>query len=112
MPDSSVLYKELSDFFCRDVCQRATKPLRDGIEIAVHVADGTAPLTATLTKTGGRMRAELRASGKPDMTFQVPERALHELTATTTEDIGGLVAGVTPTLGEGSLSNVISPKRM
>jgi hypothetical protein len=85
MPDSSVLQKELSDFFSRDVCQRATKPLRDGIEIAVNLADAG---TMTLTKKGGRMRAEPRTPGKPDMTFQVPERALHELTATTSEDIG------------------------
>jgi len=46
MPENQIHFKELSNFFARDVCQRATKPLRDGIEIAVHVAGGEAMMLA------------------------------------------------------------------
>lgn len=85
MPENQIHFKELSNFFSRDVCQRATKPLRDGIEIAVHLAGTEA---VTLAKRNGRTVIEPQAPKKPDMTFQIPERALHEATATTTEDIG------------------------
>ncbi len=85
MPDSQVYFKELSDFFSRDVCQRATKPLREGIQIAVHVAGAEA---MSLSKKGGRLSVEAGPPKKADMTFLVPERALRELTATDTNEIG------------------------
>jgi hypothetical protein len=84
MPDSQVYFQQLRDFFARDVCQRATHPLRDGIQIAVVV--GGEPMM--LVKAGGRITTENQAARKPDMTFQVPPRALQELVATQSEEIG------------------------
>jgi len=78
-------FQVLKDLFARPVCQRATQPLRDGTEIAVFI-DEEGP--ATLQKLGGAFEAVAHAPRKPDMTFVVPNRALDQLAATTTEDIG------------------------
>lgn len=82
---SSELVTQLKGFFERDVCQRATKPLRDGIRIAVEI-EGEPP--ATLMKRGGRMEVLAEPADKPDMTFRVGPKAIPTLAATTTTDIG------------------------
>jgi len=82
MPDA---VSPLAEFFARDVCQRATAPLRNGVEIAVKV-DGCPDLM--LVKTEGRVRVQAGAPARPDMTFHVPPAAIDSLCAETTTDIG------------------------
>lgn len=84
-------YESLAAFFRRDVCQRATKPLRDGIVIAVAV-DGEAPLS--LTKMGGRMEVTMEKPAKPDMSFSLTAKGLEQLSSLQTEDIGEIGVGI------------------
>ncbi len=83
VPDDA--YEKLKALFDRDVCQRATKPLRDGVKIAVYVGED-GPLT--LSHQGGRIGIFRTAPTSPDMTFHVPPAAIDELCKLTTEDIG------------------------
>lgn len=78
-------FELLKTVFDRDVCQRATKPLRQGVEIAVRFAEGG---TATLSKIGSRLETEDRTPAQPDMTFDVSLRALEALAKSETTDIG------------------------
>jgi hypothetical protein len=83
VPESSLLL--LREFFDRPLSQEATKPLRDGIEIAVYI-DKEGP--ATLGKNGGRAVVTDGIPAKPDMTFWVTTPALKQLNETKTEEIG------------------------
>lgn len=76
---------ELKSFFDRDVCQRATHPLRDGIEIAVFIGDSD---PVTLGKLNGRTAVTVDVPAKPDMSFWTSEKGIRELIATETSDIG------------------------
>jgi hypothetical protein len=78
-------FSKLKSFFDRGVCQRATAPLRDGIELSVEV-EGEEPMT--LSKMSGKTTVLNRRAEKPDMTFHVGPGAIDTLAATTTEDIG------------------------
>lgn len=77
-------FEILKDIFMRDVCQRATKPLRNGAQIAVQLG----AVAARLRKTGEGLVVEDQAAEKPDMSFTVPTAALQHLQAQTTQDIG------------------------
>lgn len=84
-PQEDQSFNELKAFFDREVCQRATKPLRDGIEIAIHVGEGSA---RTLTKINDRVSVEPRPPKSPDMTFRVTPKGVERLIELQTEDIG------------------------
>jgi hypothetical protein len=74
----------LDEFFDRPVAQKATAPLKRGIEIALRIKDGG---TFTLTKKDKTL-VEPRTPTKPDMTFDIPLASLESLCAESTEDIG------------------------
>jgi hypothetical protein len=76
---------DLKTFFERDVCQRATKPLRDGVEIAVYL-DEAGPVS--LRKSNGRADILGETPRKPDMSFWVTQKAVKTLSSNHTEDIG------------------------
>lgn len=78
-------YEKLRAIFDREVCQKATKPLRDGVKIAIYVGED-GPLT--LSHQGGRTGIFRTAPTSPDMTFIIPPRAIEDLEAIQTEDIG------------------------
>jgi hypothetical protein len=78
-------FQLLKAFFERPVCVAGTKPLRDGIQIAVHLA-GAGPVT--LQKRGGRPEVLSSPPEKPQMTFHVPSKGLQQLVSTQTEDVG------------------------
>ncbi len=72
-------------FFERGVAQRGTRPLRDGIEVAIFL-DGKGPVT--LTKRGGSALVVKEIPVKPDLTFWIPGPAIKTLETITTEDVG------------------------
>ena len=82
---SKTSFSQLKEFFDRDVCQRATKPLRDGIQISIQVQNEE---TLTLSKNHGRTTILTETAAKPDMTFFLGKKAIPELVATQSEDIG------------------------
>lgn len=82
---SNSTFESLKTFFERDVSQKATAPLRDGIQIALIVPDEP---TLSLIKQNGRATIVRETAKKPDMTFTVPLKAVETLTAEKTEDIG------------------------
>ena len=73
--------------FGRDVCQRATKPLRDGVEILISV-DASSPFT--LVRKAKDTVIEDRVAIKPDMRLDVPPKALQQCLDLKTEEIGEL----------------------
>lgn len=83
MPQDS--FAQLKEFFARDVCQKATAPLRDSVQISVEV-EGEPPLI--LRKQGGRVEVVQGTAEKPDMTFHVGPQAPGVLLATTTNEVG------------------------
>jgi len=84
MPDASG-FATLKRFFEKPACQRATAPLRKGIEISV-IVDSETP--ATLRRTESAMQVLASTSENPDMTFRVPLGALEKLANDPTDDIG------------------------
>lgn len=75
----------LTTFFRRDVCKRATAPLKAGVEIGVSV-EGAPALTLTRTKQGFEVLE--RQPNKPDMTFSIPLSSLEALCQNPSEDVG------------------------
>lgn len=78
-------FELLRDFFSREVSQKGTKPLKNGIEIEIHISD-CRPLT--LTKQSGKVSLIEGQSSSPDMTFWIGKRGIHQLVSVQTEDIG------------------------
>jgi hypothetical protein len=78
-------FKLLKNFFSLEVCQRATRPLKNGIEIAIHVDENS---SLTLTKQKGQTEIIEETPQKPDMTFWIGKDGVKELTSLETEDIG------------------------
>lgn len=77
-------FASLKAFFDRAVAQKATGPLRNGVQISLDV-DGR---KLSLVKEHGRAEIRDVPAVKPDMSFTVPSAAVAELVASTTEDIG------------------------
>jgi hypothetical protein len=75
----------LKAFFALEVCQRATQPLKNGVELAIHITD-CAPLT--LEKKQGKVAVIEGTPKSPDMTFWIGKKGVHRLVETKTEDIG------------------------
>ena len=75
----------LEKFFALDVCQRATKPLKEGIEIAIYVAD-EGPVS--LIKIENQAKIITTAPKNPDMSFWIGPQGIKELMQLTTSDIG------------------------
>ncbi len=78
-------FASIQRFFERGVAQRATRPLRDGITIAIHL-DGKGPVT--LTKQNGSAVVLKEVPQKPDMSFWIPGPGIQTLTAVTSEEVG------------------------
>lgn len=83
IPDTT--FEKLKLLFQKEVVQRATKPLRTGVEIAVYI-DGNGPVT--LKKTADSLLAEDRVPQSADMSFWVTTQALQELLKQESSDIG------------------------
>ena len=77
----------LKEIFGREVCQRATKPLRNGAQIAISLSTGE---SARLRKTAEGLVVEADAAEKPDMSFEVPTGALTQLQSFTSTEIGDI----------------------
>ena len=73
------------EFFLREICHRAGKPLSEGASIAVY--PGEAP-AITIRKSGSKLMAERASPDNPDVSFWTPQGALEKLLALQTEDIG------------------------
>jgi hypothetical protein len=78
-------FEVLKTFFEKPVCQAATKPLRDGVQIALHL-DGADPVT--LEKQNGVIQVVNAAPKKADMSFWVPAGAIETLSKVETTDVG------------------------
>lgn len=77
--------QRLKDFCDKNVFQAATKPLKDGVAIAAYV-DHAGPVT--LLRKNGRTLVVDEAPEKPDITVEIPDKALEQLQTQTTEDVG------------------------
>lgn len=76
----------LQSFFQRPVAQTGTRPLRDGVEIALYLED-QGPVT--LVKQNGQALVLNHApQKKPDMTFHIPCEAAKTLSGLSTDDVG------------------------
>lgn len=75
----------LNEFFSRTVCQKATEPLKNGIEIAVYI-EQEPPLT--LYKRNNKIEVAATAPKTPDISFWVGKKGLLELTQSHFDDIG------------------------
>lgn len=76
--------QQLESLFSQDVCVRATKPLREGVQIAVTLGDEA---TVSLRKAKGRLLVSPEKPLSPDLSFVIPLQALDELSQLRTEDI-------------------------
>lgn len=77
----------LNDFFARPACQKATAPLKKGIELAVYI-DEDSPLT--LVKRNQLVEVTATAPKNPDMSFWIGKKGLLELTQSESTDIGDI----------------------
>ncbi|NBY19846.1 hypothetical protein EBQ74_06285 [bacterium] len=75
----------IKNFFAKEGSQKGTKPLKNGIEICIHIA-GCSPIT--LTKNSGVVSLKEETPKSPDMTFWIGKKGVHELAALQTEDVG------------------------
>lgn len=78
-------FEDLKRFFDKPACQRATAPLKTGVEIGVRI-ESDPPLT--LRRVDKRMEVLAEAPVRPDMTFQIPLQALKELADNPSDDVG------------------------
>jgi hypothetical protein len=78
-------FETLKSIFSRPVCQRATQPLKVGVEIAVILPGGK---PTRLRRTAEGTVTEDCPASAADMTFDVPTAALQKLESLSTEDIG------------------------
>lgn len=99
--------EQLAELFSRDVCTRATKPLRNGVQIAVTIGK-EGPFN--LHKDGDKMAVSAEAPASPDMTFHLPERALNELASVHTEDIGEVGVAILKLMAHGDPKMRMSAK--
>lgn len=83
VPDTS--FDKLKSLFQKDVVQRATQPLRKGVEIAIFI-DGNGPVT--LKKEPQTMAVEDRPPANPDMSFWTTSKGVETLLQIDTSDIG------------------------
>jgi len=103
----SALVTQLKEFFSRPVCNAATKPLREGVQIAIYL-DDQGPVC--LTKKNKAMTVETTAPAKPDMTFWVPAPAVATLTSLTTEDVGEIGVEILKLMAHDDAAHRISAK--
>jgi hypothetical protein len=78
-------FAKLKAFFDRDVAQRATKPLREGVELAIYI-NGAGPYT--ISRHAGRTSVINTPPAKPDMSFWLASEGVDRLSSLTTDDIG------------------------
>ena len=64
---------------------KGTAPLRDGIEIALILADGT---KATISRRAGTTHVTAGAPPRPDMTFTLGAKSVEPLLAIQSDDVG------------------------
>jgi len=77
-------FEALKKFFGRDVCQKATKPLSTGSEMAVEM--GSAQFTLRREKEA--LIVVDAPCSKPDLSFTLSLEAIEALDAEPTEDVG------------------------
>lgn len=75
----------LISFFEKPVCVKAAAPLKDGVTIALHLADTE---VLTLEKISGRLNLLPSPPSAPDMTFYLGSKASESLSSIHSEDIG------------------------
>lgn len=86
MVDSKTTETELlKEFFASPISQKGTKPLKNGIEIGIHITDCPA---LTLLKQEGKVLLSEGIAKCPDMTFWIGKKGIHQLVETKTDDIG------------------------
>lgn len=78
-------FENLKKLFSKVPSQTATKPLREGIEIAVYINE-SGPVT--LSKSAGRAVVTNLPPIKPDMTFWATSEGVKELAELETDEIG------------------------
>ena len=83
--DSMSSEQQLKDFFSRDISQKATQPLKNGIEIEICI-DGAPSLT--LTKKNNKLELLSTPPKNADMSFWIGNKGVEELVQCETEDIG------------------------
>lgn len=77
-------FEALKKFFGREVCQKATKPLSTGAEMAVEIGDAH----CTLRREKEALIVVNSPCAKPDLSFNLSLEALRALDAEPTEDVG------------------------
>lgn len=75
----------LSQFIAKPVCQAATAPLKNGVQIAVRVDSGP---TWTVRRVAQGTEVTEEAAEKPDMTFSIPLVSLEKLVLLETKEVG------------------------
>ncbi len=78
-------FEALEHFFLREVCQKATKPLRVGTEMSVKV-DENEHYTLRREKEG--LKVLSTPCKTPDLSFTLTLETLKKLNAAKTEDVG------------------------
>lgn len=79
-------FDSLKAFFEKPVCQAGTKPLRNGIEIALYINDDQTP--KALIKQNNIVKVTSSVPKKPDFSFWVTDGAISTLNSLTTENLG------------------------
>lgn len=97
----------LAAYFERDVCQRATKPLRVGVTIALYVGE-EGPFSLERFKDGTRVTAQKPEN--PDMTFRVPPKGLERLAEYSSDDIGEIGVHILKLMADPDPNVRIQPK--
>ena len=77
--------QQLKKFFARDIAQKATQPLKNGIEIEICIDKAT---SLTLTKINNSLELLATPPKNADMSFWIGSKGVEELVKCETEDIG------------------------
>lgn len=96
MSDASKVFEKLKLYFDREICQRATAPLKNGIQVAVIVDHHH----WSLVKDDGKTGLVATAAFHPDFTFSTTSLGIEELMKVTANDIGEIGLGILKLIAE------------
>jgi len=83
--DCAKHFEHLDSFFKKDICQKASRPLKNGVELSLIVQPGS---QITLVKTKETLLLENRPALNPDITFSLGEEIPELLNHFSSNDLG------------------------
>lgn len=108
MPAIANEFLEKITAYCeRDVFQKGTKPLKEGVEIAIAV-EGSDPIT--LLRTKEKTTVVATPPKKPDISVDLKSRSLEILTEQNTQDVGEVGITIVKLMMSGDAAEKIGVK--